>query len=102
MPNKPFSLEGDAVNATQYAWIKSTAEAAVDAQHIWPTMAACEAALESNYGQSVLAREGLNLFGMKQHQHPVDGTLNIPTKEYLNGDWIAVDAEWVKYDSLRD
>src|SRR5271154_6329427 len=83
------------MNATQHDWIASTADAAARAFHCWPTMAACEAALESNYGTSALAREGLNLFGMYE-------TLNIPTKEYLDGSWSVVNAEWVKYDTLED
>ena len=90
------------MNATQHDWIASAADAAARAFHVWPTMAACEAALESNYGQSILARQGLNLFGMKQHQNPSYETLNIPTKEYLDGSWTVVNAEWVKYDTLED
>jgi len=60
-------------------------------------MAACEAALESSWGNSQLARDGNNLFGTKQHIHPVCGTLTLPTKEFLDGKWIACSAEWVSY-----
>ena len=48
--------------------------AAAQARHVFPEMAACEAALESGFGKSGLAREDNNLFGMKQHPHPVYGT----------------------------
>lgn len=65
-------------------------------------MAACEAALESDYGLSQLAREGNNLFGMKQHTHPVFGTLNLPTHEFIGGEWEACEAEWVKYDDWSE
>lgn len=65
--------------------------------HVYPTMAACEAALESGFGTSMLAIAYSNLFGMKQHQHPVYGTVGIPTKEFVNGVWTTVQAEWVKY-----
>lgn len=69
---------------------------------MWPRMAACEAALESDYGTSALARLGLNLFGMKQHVHPTYGTLNLPTKEFLNGEWVPQIAQWVRYDTLQE
>jgi flagellum-specific peptidoglycan hydrolase FlgJ len=84
----------------QITWLLDAARAAMDAQHPWPEMAACEAALESGYGSSALAREGLNLFGMKQHVHPIHGTLNLPTKEFLDGTWVVVDAPFVKYDTI--
>lgn len=65
--------------------------------HIFPSMAACEAALESGYGASVLAIAYNNLFGMKAHQHPIYGTVFIPTKEFIKGVWTTTVAEWVKY-----
>jgi flagellum-specific peptidoglycan hydrolase FlgJ len=69
---------------------------------IWPDFAACEAALESNYGKSTLAREDNNLFGMKQHKHPVFGTVSLPTEEFLHGQWVRVSADWVKYPAWSD
>ena len=84
----------------QKQWILSSAEQAAEAKHIWPNMAACEAALESNYGQSKLAVLGNNLFGMKHH-----GTfdaLSLPTKEFLNGAWTDTMAAWTKYPSVRE
>ena len=83
-------------------WIETTAIAAGRANHIFPAMAASEAALESEWGQSALFRDGLNAFGMKQHKHPIYGTLNLPTKEYLGGEWEVVEASWVKYDTLEE
>lgn len=65
-------------------------------------MAASEAALESDYGTSALARLGLNLFAMKQHVHPVYGTLSLPTKEFENGEWVPKIAAWVRYDNLTE
>ena len=77
----------------------ATAEA-VKARHPFPRMAACEAALESTWGHSQLAREGNNLFGMKQHTHAIYGTMNLPTQEYQGGTWIRTTAPWVKYPDL--
>lgn len=73
------------------------------AGHVFPDMAACEAALESRYGQSVLAIQGNNLFGMKQKQHPVYGTLNLPTREFQAGTgWVVIMAPFVQYPTLDD
>lgn len=77
-------------------------DAARAAGHIWPEMAACEAALESAWGSSELARADNNLFGTKQHAHPVFGTHNLPTREWLHNGWVVVNAEWVKYPTLAD
>jgi flagellum-specific peptidoglycan hydrolase FlgJ len=79
---------------------QATAEA-LAASHPFPRMAACEAALESGYGLSELARDANNLFGMKQHATPVYDTLALPTKEFLNGEWISTTASWVKYPDLQ-
>lgn len=75
---------------------RATAEAQ-KAQHPFPEMAAAEAALESNWGNSELARDASNLFGMKQHTHAVYGTMNLPTKEFENGEWVQTVAQWVLY-----
>jgi flagellum-specific peptidoglycan hydrolase FlgJ len=83
-------------------FLDSTSAAAESAGHIYPTMAACEAALESGYGTSGLAIADHNLFGMKQHSHPVYGTHVLPTREFENGEWEVVNANWVSYPSARE
>jgi flagellum-specific peptidoglycan hydrolase FlgJ len=72
------------------------------ADHPYPEMAACEAALESRYGESLLALRANNLFGMKQHSHPIFGTLNLPTREFKGGAWIVIDANFVEYPGVSD
>jgi flagellum-specific peptidoglycan hydrolase FlgJ len=79
------------------AFLDRAAKAAEDAGCIFPTMAACEAALESGYGTSQLARNDNNLFGMKQHKHPIYGTHMLPTREFVNGSWIVTNAPWISY-----
>ena len=75
---------------------------ATQAGHVFPRMAASEAALESDYGKSALARLGFNLFGTKQHIHPAYGTMNLPTREFLHGEWVQIVGAWVRYDNLAE
>lgn len=84
-------------SSEQINWLVAEAKAAKTAGHIFPEMAACEAAVESAWGSSELARADHNLFGCKQHNHPIYGTVQIPTREFLNARWVTVDANWVKY-----
>jgi flagellum-specific peptidoglycan hydrolase FlgJ len=87
----------------QDSFLREAAAAARAAGHIFPEYAACEAALESNWGQSRLAREANNLFGQKasvQEQGPGEqgtGTLTLPTQEFLHGHWVTVIAHWARF-----
>jgi flagellum-specific peptidoglycan hydrolase FlgJ len=87
----------------QKQWLDLVSQAAENAAHIFPTMAACEAALESGYGNSGLAKRANNLFGMKAHKTtPLSEVLTLPTKEFLNGKWVTVNANWMQYATLSD
>lgn len=89
------------MNDTQRQFLDRAAAEAGKANHPFPQMAACEAALESGWGHSQLATEGNNLFGMKQHTHPICGTMALPTREWegsaIDGRWITCSSQWVKY-----
>jgi flagellum-specific peptidoglycan hydrolase FlgJ len=89
------------MNDLQKQFLDRAAAEAVKANHPFPQMAACEAALESTWGQSELAREANNLFGMKQHVHEIYGTMTLPTHEVLDGKWTPCAANWVKYPDWR-
>ena len=83
----------------QDEFLLKAAAAARAAGHLFPNYAACEAALESGWGHSYLAVEANNLFGQKQAHPPLRGTdtVNLPTREFLHGAWVAVQAAWVKF-----
>ena len=89
------------MNDPQKEFLAKATTEAIRANHPFPRMAACEAALESAWGHAGLAREGNNLFGMKQHAHPVYGTMTLPTHECLDGKWMPCSANWVKYPDWR-
>jgi flagellum-specific peptidoglycan hydrolase FlgJ len=83
----------------QEEFLLRAAAAARSAGHLFPDYAACEAALESGWGLSHLATGANNLFGQKQSHPPLPGTgtLTLPTREFLHGAWVAVQANWVKF-----
>lgn len=89
------------MNSLQLDFLDRARAEAIKANHPFAAMAAAEAALESNWGNSELAKEANNLFGMKQHAHPVCGTINLPTKEFLDGKWMACTSQWVEYPDWR-
>ena len=89
------------MNNVQLSFLNRAQAEAIKANHPFPRMAACEAALESNWGNSELARAGNNLFGMKQHAHAVYGTMNLPTREFVASEWKQVLAAWVAYPDWR-
>jgi flagellum-specific peptidoglycan hydrolase FlgJ len=86
----------------QLTFLRDVHDAAVKAQHVWPAMAACEAALESNWGVSRLAREARNLFGLKRPSAWTGQTISIPTQEYLHGTWVTVSATWPVFRDFAD
>jgi flagellum-specific peptidoglycan hydrolase FlgJ len=83
----------------QDSFLRQASAAARAAGHIFPDYAACEAALESTWGQSRLAREANNLFGQKQSGAALSETqtLSLPTQEFLHGRWVTVTAHWVRF-----
>jgi flagellum-specific peptidoglycan hydrolase FlgJ len=56
-----------------------------------------EAALESGWGASQLARDGFNLFGVKADPSWTGDVLQMNTREFLNGQWVMQLANWRKY-----
>jgi len=97
----------------QDSFLRQASAAARAAGHIFPDYAACEAALESTWGQSRLAREANNLFGQKLSLDDAAGIgtpgatagipgvsagiLDMPTQEFLHGRWLTVTAHWARF-----
>jgi flagellum-specific peptidoglycan hydrolase FlgJ len=84
------------ISPAQQSFLDRAYKAARAAGHIFPEMAACEAALESSWGASGLAVQANNLFGRKVW-HPGPDVVSIPTREFLNGEWTTVQALWRKF-----
>ena len=56
-----------------------------------------EGALESGWGKSQLCTLAKNIFGVKADASWHGDFIVLPTREYLNGDWVVVDAKWRSY-----
>ena len=71
---------------------------------IVPTIAAAQAALESRYGESRLAAEANNLFGVKAGKHWHGEVLELLTREWdaKAVGWYTVTARWRKYPTWED
>jgi flagellum-specific peptidoglycan hydrolase FlgJ len=94
--------KGKVMTTQQVDFLRRAMSAAEHAGHIFPEMAACEAALESKFGDSDLAAKYNNLFGCKQHHHPVYGTHILPTNEFLDGKWQEVNSSWIVYPTWAE
>lgn len=64
--------------------LKTFRDAARVAKHIFPEMAACEAVVETAWGNSKLYRRYRNVFGQKASHPPLPyPTVSMPTGEFL-------------------
>lgn len=83
---------------TKRDFLRRAYEAAVAAGHLFPKHAACEAALESSWGRSVLAVKYHNLLGQKQgRKFPLAyRTVNLWTQEEYGPGQVATErATWL-------
>ncbi|MBC1493433.1 GW domain-containing glycosaminoglycan-binding protein [Listeria booriae] len=75
-----------------------------DQKGILTSITLAQAILESNWGESKLATEGRNLFGIKGEYQK--DSVTMPTQEFENNEWITIDAAFRKYptwfESLDD
>lgn len=79
--------------------IGPAAQASAKATGIPASFVVAEGALESGWGVSALARQGMNLFGVKADRSWSGNVLSMQTREFLHGKWTVVPALWRKYDT---
>lgn len=79
---------------TEAAFLTTAYAAAKAAQHVWPAYAACEAALDSDYGRSDLATKANNLFNMRAPAKLQQGQkiISVENSGKLATDWLAFDS----------
>lgn len=90
-------------------FIKLIAPAAVESMHsskVFASFTIAQSALESNWGRSLLAVKGKNLFGVKANAAWKGEVLEMQTREFVNDQWVSVIAKWRLYktwlESLDD
>ncbi|PMC79965.1 N-acetylmuramoyl-L-alanine amidase [Aerococcus viridans] len=69
--------------------------------HVLPSIVTAQAILESNFGKSQLSSNYFNLFGHKSY-NPNDPSVDLPTKEFVNGQYITVDEPFRVYQSWEE
>lgn len=86
-------------------FIAAIGPAAQESAHITGIPASfsiAQAALESGWGESQLARDAFNLFGVKADKAWKGNVLYLPTKEFIDGKWVSITASWRKYAGWLD
>ena len=85
-------------------FIMRLTNAAVESQRksgVPASITIAQAALESAWGESGLAKAGNNLFGIKADSRWRGETLTLNTREFIKGQWVVVPAKWRKYASWQ-
>lgn len=91
-------------DSTKRAFVNTIAPVAQRLQRQYGVLASvsmAQAMLESNFGASSLSAEYYNLFGVKTSITDADG-VDLPTKEFVNDEWITVDARFKVYSSWEE
>lgn len=87
-------------DSSKQAFIDRLAPYAQELQQTYqvlPSITLAQAILESNWGQSTLAKDYHNLFGIKATDPNASQLMT--TKEYVNGKWITIRARFAVYSS---
>ena len=84
---------------TFLAKIKDDVIADMKTSGILASLTAAQALIESNKGNSGLAQKANNLFGIKANKAWKGEYVTMPTKEWVNGQYITVNAKFRKYSS---
>jgi Mannosyl-glycoprotein endo-beta-N-acetylglucosaminidase len=95
------SAQQEPGTAAQQAFIQEVAAGAIAAQREYGVPAAvtiAQAIDESGWGQSQLAAQDNNLFGIKG-SGPA-GSVMLPTQEFENGQWVTISAPFRAYNSV--
>lgn len=79
------------------AAIAPAARASAQKTGIPASFTIAQAALESGWGSSGLCAKACNLFGVKADSAWVGDIAEMPTREFLAGQWVTVNAKWRKY-----
>lgn len=101
-PEETARIAAEQLRAQREAFIEELSSYAVEIgqeNDVLPSLILAQAALESNFGTSLLASQYFNLFGVKSFGATPFVTME--TYEFIDGEWQTYDAEFRVYDSWR-
>lgn len=93
------------IDQNQRHFLSAIKQGAMDGakEGILPSITAAQAILESGWGSPELAKApNNNLFGIKDSEDWHGEIVTVPTQEFLNGDYITVNAAFRKYATWND
>ena len=93
------------IDQNQSHFLSAIKQGAMDGakEGVLPSISAAQAILESGWGSSKLAKApNNNLFGIKDSEDWNGEIVTVPTQEYVNGEYITVNAAFRKYASWND
>ena len=93
------------IDQNQSHFLSAIKQGAMDGakEGVLPSITAAQAILESGWGSSELAKApNNNLFGIKDSEDWNGEIVTVPTQEYVNGDYIKINAAFRKYTSWND
>ncbi|WP_455438944.1 GBS Bsp-like repeat-containing protein [Streptococcus salivarius] len=93
------------IDQNQSHFLSAIKQGAMDGakEGVLPSITAAQAILESGWGSSELAKApNNNLFGIKDSEDWNGEIVTVPTQEYVNGDYITINAAFRKYTSWND
>ncbi|MGX4686707.1 glycoside hydrolase family 73 protein [Vagococcus sp. JNUCC 83] len=105
LSNPTVETQSDSTNTTnKQAFIDDIVPVAKEMQTshgIMPSIILAQAILESDWGTSELSAKYNNLFGIKSFS-PNDHSVKLETKEYKDGKWVSIKANFKVYASWSD
>ena len=69
---------------------------------LFPSVAMAQSAVESGYGQTLLARQYNNYFGIKSLGKWTGKSINMQTREVVNNTSVTIKSNFRVYDSMRE
>lgn len=104
---QPTSAKAATNNITteQEAFILSIKDEAIKSYKnygVLPSLTISQAILESSWGNSKLSLSSNNLFGIKAYDDWTGSVIKIPTKEYINGSYVYINANFKAYSSVSE
>jgi flagellum-specific peptidoglycan hydrolase FlgJ len=99
-------IDSLSLSPSQKAFLKQVTAGAIGLHQrgskVNPEVVIAQSILESGWGGSDLTKQANNYFGMKAGTAWKGKTVVMPTREFINGSWVTVDATWQAFASAEE